>query len=77
MFFVFNLLCAYIPPTSTENVFSSYHQNIEYIANLLKDNDEILLAVDFNIPKATWNTSQEEMSCQLFGQLAINSFVSS
>ena len=59
------LLCAYIPPTSTENVFSSCHQNLEYISNLLKDNDEILLAGDFNIPEAVWIPSHEEMTCQL------------
>ena len=58
--FSLTLVNSYIPPNSEESLYQKHIVNIQMIADMLLDDDFLLVTGDFNLPNILWNWCDED-----------------
>lgn len=56
---------AYLPPNSSNEVYSAHVNAIKYVHSLCKDSDIVIITGDFNIPKIEWESESDDSNIML------------
>lgn len=53
------ITCSYIPPNSEPRIYEMHARLIKFVANKLKPTDYLIVLGDFNLPSASWVSSED------------------
>lgn len=54
------IICIYIPPGSSIEVYNKCYQTILYISNMIEPDDHLIIMGDFNLPQVSWLPDVED-----------------